>query len=258
MENNDLDNSIRDNINDAYDNEKMAGEYALTPEQIEDRRKAIEWYRNPAVGIQLHEVDPDHKPAHHYAEHIEKNLAGGNYMSAWLGYQQGMHDTLEAQKGLSVFVPCAEDDPRSSGGYTSHCGRSLCFVRETTVPVIQQGSVWVKASERMPASWHLVCARFIHTKTFLLDPENWLKDNERAIQDVEWLDESGGEKVNQIEWDSERMIGRVKERYKELEEKRRDWPSFYSGWLEGRSDMLQQIKGRGLYKTKEGEKEVKP
>ena len=53
--------------------------------------------------------------------------------------------------------------------------------------------------------------------------------------------------VEQKEWDSERMIGRVKDRFKELEKKEFEWRSFYNGWIEGRSDMLQQIKGWGEY-----------
>jgi hypothetical protein len=59
------------------------------------------------------------------------------------------------------------------------------------IPVPQQGAVWIKCIDRLPDSWHLKCARFIHTKTFLLDPENWLKENERAIRDVEWSCETG-------------------------------------------------------------------
>lgn len=61
--------------------------------------------------------------------------------------------------------------------------------------------------------------------------------------------------VEQKEWDSNRLIGRVKDRFIELEEKQWDWPSFYNGWLEGRADMLQQIKGWGQYK-KQNEEEV--
>jgi hypothetical protein len=56
-----------------------------------------------------------------------------------------------------------------------------------------------------------------------------------------------------IEWDSERIIGRVKERFKELEEKKWDWRSFYNGWLEGRADMLMQIKKIGWYKPENNE-----
>ncbi len=62
-------------------------------------------------------------------------------------------------------------------------------------------------------------------------------------------------KEERQEWDSERIIGRVKDRFKELEAKQWNWRSFYNGWLEGRSDMLQQIKGIGNYKPKEGNKD---
>lgn len=34
----------------------------------------------------------------------------------------------------SVFVPCTEDDPDCCGGYTSMDGRSLCYVKEISVP----------------------------------------------------------------------------------------------------------------------------
>lgn len=69
---------------------------------------------------------------------------------------------------------------------------------------------------------------------------------------VEWLDETGTDTQNseQIgEWDSNRLTGSVKERFKELEEKQHDWRSFYNGWIEGRADMLAQIKGLGKYKA---------
>lgn len=71
---------------------------------------------------------------------------------------------------------------------------------------------------------------------------------ERAdfIREVNNRDINGLSSSN--EWDSERVIGCVKERFKELEEKKWDWRSFYNGWLEGRSDMLAQIKGWGKYK----------
>jgi hypothetical protein len=50
----------------------------------------------------------------------------------------------------TVYVPCVEDDPRVCGGFTSTDGQCLCYVRESNVPVIEQGAVWVKASERLP------------------------------------------------------------------------------------------------------------
>lgn len=60
--------------------------------------------------------------------------------------------------------------------------------------------------------------------------------------------------VEQKEWDSKRIIGRVKDRFKELIEKGWDWRGFYNGWLEGRADMLAQIKGLGQYKPEQKEK----
>lgn len=51
----------------------------------------------------------------------------------------------EAERGkeITVFVPCSEDDPRCTGSYTSSDGQCLCHVRGTTVPVIEQGAVWL-------------------------------------------------------------------------------------------------------------------
>lgn len=53
-----------------------------------------------------------------------------------------------------VYVPCEDDDPRCTGGYTSSDGQSLCHVRESEVPVIESGAVWVSCSERMPVNDH--------------------------------------------------------------------------------------------------------
>lgn len=43
-----------------------------------------------------------------------------------------------------------------------------------------------------------------------------------------------------IEWTSEKLIGRVKDRHKELKGKGWDYRAFYNGWLEGRVDMLTE------------------
>lgn len=53
------------------------------------------------------------------------------------------------------------------------------------------GPGWVKASTRLPASWHLKCVRFIHTKLPLLDTGALLEQNPKDIDLIEWLDESG-------------------------------------------------------------------
>lgn len=49
--------------------------------------------------------------------------------------------------------------------------------------------------------------------------------------------------LKEIEWDSRRLIGRVRDRFRELIKKGWDWRSFYNGWLEGRADMFAQNKG---------------
>lgn len=41
---------------------------------------------------------------------------------------------------------------------------------------------------------------------------------------------------------SKRLIGRVKDRFKELKHKRWDWRSFYNGWIEGRVDLLSGLR----------------
>lgn len=43
-------------------------------------------------------------------------------------------------------------------------------------------------------------------------------------------------------WDSVKLIGRSRKRHEELAHKRWDWRAFYNGWLEGRSDMLEQFR----------------
>ena len=42
-------------------------------------------------------------------------------------------------------------------------------------------------------------------------------------------------------FDSVEMVGRFEERFAELVEKQYDRRSFYSGWLEGRADMLREL-----------------
>jgi hypothetical protein len=45
-----------------------------------------------------------------------------------------------------------------------------------------------------------------------------------------------------MEYDSKRLIGRVHERYEELSRKQYEWTAFYTGWLEGRADMLREMR----------------
>lgn len=123
----------------------------------------------------------------------------------------------------------------------------------------QSGPEWVKASERTPSGhssdYHW---RFIHNKkpinrNFHIESGRLIQEygntkGSYSLEELEWLDESGSPAAD-IEWDSKRMIGRVRDRFDELEEKGHEWRSFYIGWLEGRADMLQQIKRWGKYKT---------
>lgn len=67
---------------------------------------------------------------------------------------------------------------------------------------------------------------------------------EKTYEIVSTPSPQGGDKQGKaLEWDSYRLIGRVRERFKELEAKGWDWRSFYNGWLEGRADMYGEIKG---------------
>jgi predicted metal-dependent HD superfamily phosphohydrolase len=44
------------------------------------------------------------------------------------------------------------------------------------------------------------------------------------------------------EVNSKKLIGNVEERYDQLKRKKYDWVSFYSGWLEGRAQLLKELK----------------
>jgi hypothetical protein len=65
----------------------------------------------------------------------------------WAIWKQ-RYDELKAQAGTKqfelAFAPCAEDDPRSVGSYTSSDGQSLCFVRELHVPEAHSGTLLIK------------------------------------------------------------------------------------------------------------------
>lgn len=56
-------------------------------------------------------------------------------------------------------------------------------------------------------------------------------------------DETGSprQQVEPVKLDSNWMVGRSEDRFKELEHYGWDWRSFYNGWLEGRSDAIQDI-----------------
>ena len=56
-------------------------------------------------------------------------------------------------------------------------------------------------------------------------------------------------------WDIMRLIGRARERHKELEHKGHEWRAFYTGWMEGRVDMLKSLRILPSDKPVEGVKD---
>jgi hypothetical protein len=47
--------------------------------------------------------------------------------------------------------------------------------------------------------------------------------------------------LEEIYYGSDELIGNVTKRFKDLEHKNWDWRSFYNGWLEGRSMIIEEI-----------------
>lgn len=100
------------------------------------------------------------------------------------------------ESALTVYVPCHEEDENCCGFYQSLDGQHLGYVRESTVPVVEQGARWVKATTRLPHHFRAVFVKIEGTKSVAA----WHKDHERFVDDagdfhpadqVEWLDESG-------------------------------------------------------------------
>jgi hypothetical protein len=120
-------------------------------------------------------------------------------------YQEEIHDVhyvehqYAPQQGAvtTVFVPCREDDPRSCGAYQSHCGRSLAYVRESQVPVVESGAGWVKASERLPGWGQYV--RWRHESGKELPGKESVHSmtdtSPVSLHGFEWLDEGGEKEV---------------------------------------------------------------
>jgi hypothetical protein len=193
MEKNELNNSIRDNINDSYDNEKMAGGYALEQPPVEAERGGMPKLSEPLIS--------------------EEELKDWEKLTAEEAAQR--KEAIEwyrnpAGEQITVFVACAEDDPRCSGGYTSTDGRSLCFVRETAVPV-KEGAEWVKAKHGMKDGiYSMKCCCSISGNVMLgvglvtngeivlityLNKSSYGKDDlPENYQGIFYLDESAGEK----------------------------------------------------------------
>lgn len=150
----------------------------------------------------------------------------------------------------------------------------------------QDESIWVKANIKPPFNEgvlvfipgednHITAGMWdIDMKWVLLDeyrtPEcevtHWMKlppipaeyeckelpeEITKALQEI-----AEKELPKELKMDSIFMVGRVKDRFKELEAKGWDWRSFYNGWLEGRADMFAQVKGIGKYKDSGKEEAV--
>lgn len=76
---------------------------------------------------------------------IETNGSESVWCDTWYGHHRIGQDCEWVGAGVKgqehyelAFIPCADDDPRSVGSYTSHDGQSLCYVRELHIPAAAQ------------------------------------------------------------------------------------------------------------------------
>jgi hypothetical protein len=176
---------------------EIATEYATKLHQ-EQQEKATLKAKGEKLALSLRRcalsmnVHPDYEPN---SEFFDRVGSAHEALAEWKGEK-------EPAREISVFVPCMENDPRCCGGYTSNDGQSLCYVRETTVPVIEQGGVWVKASARLPEKDGLYCFKQEHggyMGAYVATDHNgtrWVRDAAGFTitnwKYLEWLDESAG------------------------------------------------------------------
>lgn len=80
------------------------------------------------------------------------NVVNMPKMEQWLkDYAASQPPSVKGEDKYELaFIPCAADDPRRIGAYQSTDGESEFSVRELHLPVEPNGSVWVKANERLP------------------------------------------------------------------------------------------------------------
>jgi hypothetical protein len=96
-------------------------------------------------GLEAGEVPPKRKT---FKERLAEEQAKQTAVKPMTNNTQLPAEAITPQGALTmIYVPCHEDDPRICGCYTSLDGQSLCYVRESNVPMIEQGAIWVKASE---------------------------------------------------------------------------------------------------------------
>jgi len=173
---------------------------------------------------------------------------------------------IDPQEIWDEFSEYVDDD---SDSFSRYAGRDVMlfdnFVRALTkIQEVPTGAVWVKASKRLPLKEHNYFVKAItkfqgynHNDTALWRNGKWEFDRENGRTVVEWLDENPSptpsKESDAVEFNSEWLAGRSKERFKELEYKGHDWRSFYIGWIEGRADAIAD-----LIKKKKEQKEVKP
>lgn len=135
---------------------------------------------------------------------IDTNGSESVWCDTWYGHHRIGQDCEWVGAGVKgqehyelAFIPCAENDPRAIGGYTSYDGQSLCHVRELHLPVRKEGAVWVKATNWPEGRHNKVHWRRASDKSPLLIIGRNYQENIIAQfgkvytpDELEWLDES--------------------------------------------------------------------
>jgi hypothetical protein len=221
------------------------------PEEIKEqiKKESVEEY--PSLDIQ------DTASKHNRIVQLRVGYIAG--ATAWVQWKQ-RYDELKAQETTDVFVPCLEDDPRCAGGYTSTDGQSLCYVRESKVPVIQSGAVWVKASDRLPEKGgrgNIVIVRGVFKENGYSDcpfvahgyrnfnpvkQEMYFELGSKSYltNDVEWLDESGATDLQATNEELRKLVSHYKEVAKIENELYRERCYEYSA-LKVKADKMEAV-----------------
>lgn len=125
----------------------------------------------------------------------------------------------------TVYVPCHEDDPRICGCYTSLDGQNLCYVRESTVPVIEQGAAWVNGAPKERKQHIARVYSFINEEVSydaiiwpIEGTDHWwaigngFKFSVHKDKIVEWLDETPAEQPGKLTQERADLIREVNNR----------------------------------------------
>lgn len=152
-------------------------------------------------------------------------------------YPQAIHPEDHEQVEINKAAGMPDNEASFQAGYAAgHDAGYKKMVQE--YPDISVDELWDEYSEQIDDD---IDSLTRWAGSVVIDKENFKKLMLK-------IDAAGSGKE---EWDSKRLIGRVGERYKELEAKGWEWRSFYNGWLEGRADMFVQARGLGQYSGKE-------